>query len=72
MLYWIGPPGAAGDALSAEAERRAQAAAERIESNPWIHMWRIVNAEAERSGDRSLIDRYVRLFKVWEASHYSK
>ena len=72
MLYWIGPPGAAGDALSAEFERRAQAAVERIESNPWIHVWRIVNAEAERSGDRSLIDMYVRLFKAWEASHYSK
>jgi hypothetical protein len=34
-------------------------------------MWRIVNAEAERSGDRSLIDHFVRLFKAGEASHYS-
>jgi hypothetical protein len=35
-------------------------------------MWRIVNAEAERSGDRSLIDHFARLFKAGEASHYSK
>ena len=71
MLYWVGPPGAAGDALGAEVERRAQAAVGRIESNPWIHVWRLVNAEVERTGDRSLIDMYVRLFKAWEASHYS-
>jgi hypothetical protein len=71
MLYWIGPPGAAGDALSAEFERKAQAAVERIESNPWIHVWRLVNAKVERTGDRSLIDMCVRLFKAWEASQYS-
>ena len=71
MLYWVGPPGAAGDALRAEFERRAQAAVERIESNLSIHVWRLVNAEVERTGDRSLIDIYVRLFKAWEASHYS-
>ena len=71
MLIWIGPPGAAADALSAEAEHMAQAAVERMERNPWIHVWRIVSAEVERGGDRSLIDMYVRLFKAWEASHYS-
>ena len=72
MMIWIGPPGAAGDALGAEFERKANAAVERMEHNPWIDVFRIVNAEAERTGDRSLIDHYVRLFKAWEGSYYSK
>lgn len=56
--------------LFTNPERLTDLVADRIEQNPWIHVWRIVNAEAERSGDRSLIDHYVRLFKAWEASHY--
>jgi hypothetical protein len=33
MLFWIGPPGAAGDALIAEVERNAQLTVKRIERN---------------------------------------
>ena len=47
-------------------------AAERIERNPWTHVLRIVKAEAERTDDPTLIDAFVRLFKAWEASRYSR
>ena len=35
-------------------------------------MWRIVKAEAERAGNDKLIEMYVRLFKAYEASYYSR
>jgi hypothetical protein len=72
MLYWVGPPGPAGDDCFAEAERMAQTAAERIKRDPWIQVFRLVKAEAERVDDGKLIEMYVRLFKAYEASRYSR
>ena len=63
MMYWIGPPGPARDALIAEFERNMQAAAERIERNPWVHELRRVRAEVERTGDETLFADFQRRFK---------
>ena len=63
MMYWIGPPGPAGDTLLAEAKRNMQAAAERIERNPWTYELRRVRAEVERTGDESLYEDFQRRFK---------
>jgi hypothetical protein len=54
----------------AELQENGRAFAERAERNPWIQVWRIVKAEAERTGDDKLIEMYVRLFKAYEASCY--
>ena len=55
-----------------ELQENGRAFAERAERNPWIQVWRIVKAEAERSGNDKLVEMYVRLFKAYEASYHPR
>lgn len=43
---------------------------ERVDSNPWIHEWRRVKTEADRTGDDEPIDDFVRRFKADERRRY--
>ena len=57
----------------AELQENGRAFAERSERDPWIQVWRIVKAEAERDGGNDkLIEMYARLFKAYEASRYPR
>ena len=47
--------------------QNARAFAEHAEKNPWILELRAVLAEADRTGDRKLIDDFARRFKADEA-----
>ena len=69
MLYWIGPPGPAGDACFAEVERMVQTA-ENIKRDPWIYEYRRVKAEVERTGDETLFADFQRRFKRAEAERW--
>jgi hypothetical protein len=48
----------------AELQENGRAFAERTERDPWVQLWRIIKAEAERAGNDKLV-------KAWEASRYS-
>jgi hypothetical protein len=45
--------------------------AEQAERNPWIHEYRRVKAEVERTGEDSLYADFQRRFKKAEAERYS-
>ena len=49
-------------ALDAWAERNQQRFVEQAESNPWIHEWRRVKAEHDRTGDDKLFEDFERRF----------
>jgi hypothetical protein len=53
------------------AEMQSKAAA-RIEANPWIPVFRLVRDEADRTGNRYLIEMFAAWFKAYEASHYPR
>ena len=50
-------------ALLAELNANARALAESAENNPWIHEYRRVKAEVERTGDETLYADFQRRFK---------
>lgn len=54
----------------AELQENGRAFAERAERNPWIHEYRRVKAEVERTGDESLYADFQRQFKQAEAERW--
>jgi hypothetical protein len=62
--------------MLAEFERNADAFAESVENNPWVHEWRRVIDVADRVADRDvrqkIIDDFVRRFKADEARRYPR
>jgi hypothetical protein len=44
--------------------------AEQAERNPWIHEYRRVKAEVERTGEDSLFADFQRRFKQWEVERW--
>jgi hypothetical protein len=57
-------------ALDALVRRNQLAFVEQMESNPWIHEYRRVKAEVERTGEDSLFADFQRRFKQWEAERW--
>jgi hypothetical protein len=58
-------------AMLRHIRRNERAFVRRAETNPWIHEYRRVKAEAERTGDDSLFADFQRRFKRAEAERYS-
>jgi hypothetical protein len=56
---------------AAELQRNGRRFAERAERNPWVHEYRRVKAEVDRTGDESLFADFQRRFKQAEALCYS-
>jgi hypothetical protein len=54
----------------AELQRNGRRFAEAAERSPWIHEYRRVKAEVERSGDVSLFADFQRRFKQAEALRF--
>jgi hypothetical protein len=54
----------------AELQGNGRGSAERAERNPWIQVWRIVKAEAERTGDETLYEDFQRRFKRAERERW--
>jgi hypothetical protein len=49
-----------------------RAAVQRIEGNPWIHIYRDVKAEVVRTGDDMVFEEFQHWFKKAEARCYSR
>jgi hypothetical protein len=49
-----------------------RASVQRIEGNPWIHIYRAVKAEVDRTGDDMLFEEFQQWFKKAEARRYSR
>jgi hypothetical protein len=65
MLMFIPDPDASPDAQRAQlrwARRAQRRAVENIERNPWVHEYRRVRAEAERTGDETLYADFERRY----------
>ena len=58
--------------ISAFTTAMQSKAAARIEANPWIPVFRLVRDEADRTGNRYLIEMFAAWFKAYEASHYPR